>query len=61
MGGTAIGVISAMITPALLILRSGSLVASALLRLGRSVDPARVLIAQDARTARTNVGSGGSR
>lgn len=40
----ALVIISAMITPALLILGSASLVASALLRLGRAVDRARVLI-----------------
>jgi|GEM_PF-2587319 len=39
------GIIAAMITPALLILASGSLVASALLRLGRVVDRSRVLLA----------------
>jgi hypothetical protein len=41
-------IISAMITPALLILASGSLVASALLRLGRSVDRARWVIVEAA-------------
>ena len=40
----AVLVISAMITPALLILGSGSLVAAALARLGRVVDRARVLL-----------------
>jgi hypothetical protein len=39
------GIIAAMITPALLILASGSLVASALLRLGRVVDRSRAIIA----------------
>ena len=38
-------VVAAMITPALLILASGSLVATALVRLGRVVDRSRVLIA----------------
>ncbi len=38
-------VVAAMITPALLILASGSLVATALVRLARVVDRARVLIA----------------
>jgi hypothetical protein len=42
----AIGIISAMITPSLLILASGSLVASALMRLGRSVDRSRALVSQ---------------
>jgi hypothetical protein len=37
-------VVSAMITPALLILASASLVATALVRLGRVVDRSRVLI-----------------
>lgn len=41
----AIAMISAMITPALLILASASLVASALVRLSRAVDRGRVLIA----------------
>ncbi len=45
MSSAAIAIISAMITPSLLILGSGSLVASALLRLGRSVDRSRVIIA----------------
>ena len=40
----AIAMISAMITPALLILASGSLIASALVRMARSVDRARALI-----------------
>ena len=40
----AVVIISAMITPALLILGSGSLVAAALARLGRAVDRARVLL-----------------
>jgi hypothetical protein len=40
----AISIISAMITPAILILASGSLVASTLVRLGRIVDRARSLI-----------------
>jgi hypothetical protein len=40
----ALVIISAMITPALLILGSGSLVATALQRLGRSVDRARTLL-----------------
>jgi hypothetical protein len=40
----ALVIISAMITPALLILGSGSLVATALLRLGRAVDRARALL-----------------
>jgi hypothetical protein len=38
-------VVAAMITPALLILASGSLVATALVRLARVVDRSRVLIA----------------
>jgi len=38
-------VVAAMITPALLILASGSLVATALVRLGRVVDRSRILIA----------------
>lgn len=38
-------VVAAMITPALLILASSSLVATALVRLGRVVDRSRVLIA----------------
>jgi hypothetical protein len=37
-------VVSAMITPAMLILASGSLVASALVRLARSMDHMRVLV-----------------
>ena len=41
----ALVIISAMITPALLILGSASLVATALQRLGRAVDRARSLIA----------------
>lgn len=40
----AILIISAMITPALLILGSGSLVATALQRLSRAVDRARVVL-----------------
>ena len=40
----ALIIISAMITPALLILGSGSLVATALQRLGRAVDRARFLL-----------------
>ena len=40
---TAVSVIAAMITPALLILASASLVASALVRMARIVDRARVL------------------
>lgn len=40
----ALVIISAMITPALLILGSGSLVATALQRLGRAVDRARFLL-----------------
>jgi hypothetical protein len=40
---TAIAIIAAMITPALLILGSASLVASALVRMARVVDRARVL------------------
>ena len=39
----ALSIISAMITPAILILASGSLVASTLTRLGRIVDRARTL------------------
>jgi hypothetical protein len=39
------GVIAGMITPALLILASASLVATALVRLGRVVDRSRLLIA----------------
>ncbi len=46
MSSAAIAIISAMITPSLLILASGSLVASALMRLGRSVDRSRALVAQ---------------
>lgn len=42
----ALLIISAMITPALLILGSGSLVATALLRLARAVDRARMIIQQ---------------
>jgi uncharacterized protein DUF2721 len=42
---TAVSVIAAMITPALLILASASLVASALVRMARIVDRARVLAA----------------
>jgi len=50
MGGTGaplsdVALIAAMITPALLILASASLVASALLRMARVVDRARVLAA----------------
>jgi len=47
MGGQsslAVLIISAMITPALLILGSGSLAATALQRLGRAVDRARLLL-----------------
>jgi hypothetical protein len=40
----AIVIISAMITPALLILGSGSLVATALVRLARAIDRARALL-----------------
>jgi Protein of unknown function (DUF2721) len=40
----AISIISAMITPAILILASGNLVASTLTRLGRIVDRARTLM-----------------
>ncbi len=40
-GATAQGVIAAMITPALLILASGSLIATALVRLARVVDRIR--------------------
>jgi len=40
----ALVIISAMITPALLILGSASLVATALQRLGRAVDHARILL-----------------
>ncbi|TAM91258.1 DUF2721 domain-containing protein [bacterium] len=40
------GVVSQMITPAVLILASGSLVSSTLTRLARSVDRARVLLRQ---------------
>jgi len=43
--GTAISVIAAMITPALLIVASASLVASALVRMARIVDRVRVLAA----------------
>jgi len=39
-----LGIISAMITPAILILATGSLVASTLTRLGRIVDRARALL-----------------
>jgi hypothetical protein len=42
---SVLGVISAMITPAILILATGSLVASTLTRLARVVDRARVLLA----------------
>ena len=42
---TAVSVIAAMITPALLILASASLVASALVRMARIVDRARALAA----------------
>lgn len=47
------GVVSQMITPAVLILASGSLVSSTLTRLARSVDRARVLLrrGQEARAA----------
>ena len=49
LGGTSmiqgvLGVISAMITPAILILGTGSLVASTLTRLSRVIDRARVVI-----------------
>ena len=43
---SVLGVISAMITPAILILGTGSLVASTLTRLSRVVDRARMLLAQ---------------
>lgn len=51
---TAVSVIAAMITPALLILASASLVASALVRMARIVDRARALAigAQDGSWAR---------
>ena len=54
-GATAVSVIAAMITPALFILASASLVASALVRMARIVDRARVLAAgaQDGSWART--------
>jgi uncharacterized protein DUF2721 len=42
----SLSIISAMITPAILILASGNLVASTLTRLGRIVDRARTLIDQ---------------
>ena len=42
-------VVSAMITPAILILAAGSLVSSTLVRLGRVVDQTRALIAQGER------------
>ena len=41
----ALAIVSAMITPAILILASGSLVSSTLVRLGRIVDQTRSLIA----------------
>ncbi len=40
-------IIAAMITPALLIMASGSLIASALLRMGRVVDRVRKLAEED--------------
>lgn len=43
---SALAIVSAMITPAILILASGSLVSSTLVRLGRIVDQTRALIAQ---------------
>jgi len=43
--------IAAMLSPALLILAAGSLIAAALVRLGRVVDRVRVLGAPDARPA----------
>jgi hypothetical protein len=43
-GGSLFGIVSAMITPAILILATGSLVASTLTRLARVVDRARTLI-----------------
>jgi hypothetical protein len=43
--------IAAMLSPALLILASGSLIAAALVRLGRVVDRVRVLGAPDAKLA----------
>lgn len=51
------GVISQMITPAVLILAAGSLVSSTLTRLARSVDRARVLIrrGQEARASGNGV------
>ena len=42
---TAVALVAAMVTPALLILASASLLASALVRLARAVDRARVLVA----------------
>jgi|ERR1700694_569711 len=42
----ALSIVSAMITPAILILAAGSLVSSTLVRLGRIVDQTRALIAQ---------------
>ena len=45
-GSSALALISAMITPAILILAAGSLVASTLTRLARIVDRARLLIDQ---------------
>ncbi|PZR60985.1 MAG: hypothetical protein DLM53_10040 [Candidatus Eremiobacter antarcticus] len=44
-GNPALSIVSAMITPAILILASGSLVSSTLVRLGRIVDQTRALIA----------------
>jgi hypothetical protein len=53
--GTVI-IISAMITPALLILGSGSLVATALIRLARAIDRARILL-NYSEAERTKLGS----
>ncbi len=44
MASPAISIVSAMITPALLILGTGSLIATGLARLGRAVDRARDII-----------------
>ena len=40
----SLAIVSAMITPAILILAAGSLVSSTLVRLGRIVDQTRVLV-----------------
>ncbi|HKW45548.1 MAG TPA: DUF2721 domain-containing protein [Candidatus Eremiobacteraceae bacterium] len=44
LGGASLTIVSAMITPAILILAAGSLVNTTLVRLGRAVDRARWLI-----------------